>query len=81
MVFNLEVGNIDGFCVGELWNFYVVKQNLGYVIVMDLDIWNGYLEKVLGMWEEWVNKYLVIYLVLVKVLLEVCEYCDDCCYC
>jgi nitrate/nitrite transport system ATP-binding protein len=77
MVSNLEAGNIDGFCVGEPWNSYAVKQNLGYVIATDLDIWNGHPEKVLGMREEWVNKYPATHLALVKALLEACEYCDD----
>lgn len=77
MVSNLEAGNIDGFCVGEPWNSYAVKQDLGYVIATDLDIWNGHPEKVLGMREEWVNKYPATHLALVKALLEACEYCDD----
>jgi nitrate/nitrite transport system ATP-binding protein len=77
MVANLESGNIDGFCVGEPWNSYAVKQNLGYVIATDLDIWNGHPEKVLGVREEWVNKYPATHLALVKALLEACEYCDD----
>ncbi|QHU99509.1 nitrate ABC transporter ATP-binding protein [Synechocystis sp. CACIAM 05] len=77
MVANLEAGNIDGFCVGEPWNSYAVKQDLGYVIATDLDIWNGHPEKVLGVREEWVNKYPATHLALVKALLEACEYCDD----
>ncbi|MCT0255248.1 MULTISPECIES: nitrate ABC transporter ATP-binding protein [unclassified Synechocystis] len=77
MVANLEAGNIDGFCVGEPWNSYAVKQDLGYVITTDLDIWNGHPEKVLGVREEWVNKYPATHLALVKALLEACEYCDD----
>lgn len=77
MVANLEAGNIDGFCVGEPWNSYAIKQDLGYVIATDLDIWNGHPEKVLGVREEWVNKYPATHLALVKALLEACEYCDD----
>ncbi|MBE9202854.1 ABC transporter substrate-binding protein [Synechocystis salina LEGE 06099] len=77
MVANLKAGNIDGFAVGEPWNSYAVKEDLGYVIATDLDIWDGHPEKVLGVREEWVNKYPATHLALVKALLEACEYCDD----
>jgi len=77
MVANLKAGNIDGCCVGEPWNSYAVQEDLGYVIATDLDIWNGHPEKVLGVREEWINKYPATHLALVKALLEACEYCDD----
>jgi nitrate/nitrite transport system ATP-binding protein len=54
-----------------------VQEDLGYVIATDLDIWNGHPEKVLGVREEWANKYPGTHLALVKALLEACEYCDD----
>lgn len=77
MVSNLKAGNIDGYCVGEPWNSRAVNEGHGFVIATDLDIFPGHVEKVLGVREEWANKYPQTHLALVKALLEACEYCDD----
>ena len=77
MVSNLKAGNIDGYCVGEPWNSRAVNERHGFVIATDLDIFPGHVEKVLGVREEWANKYPQTHLALVKALLEACEYCDD----
>ncbi|KJH72757.1 ABC transporter ATP-binding/substrate-binding protein [Aliterella atlantica] len=77
MVSNLKAGNIDGYCVGEPWNSRAVYEDLGFVMATDLEIWAGHPEKVLGVTEEWANKYPQTHLALVKALLEACEYCDD----
>lgn len=77
MVANLKAGSIDGYCVGEPWNSRAVKEDLGFVIATDLDIWAGHPEKVLGVREDWANQHPQTHLALVKALLEACEYCDD----
>jgi nitrate/nitrite transport system ATP-binding protein len=43
----------------------------------DLDIWPGHPEKVLGVREDWAQKYPQTHIALVKALLRACEYCDD----
>jgi nitrate/nitrite transport system ATP-binding protein len=77
MFANLKAGNIDGYCVGEPWNSRAVYEELGFVIATDMDLWPGHPEKVLGVREDWVNKYPQTHIALVKALLEACEYCDD----
>ncbi|HBB35320.1 MAG TPA: bacitracin ABC transporter ATP-binding protein [Cyanobacteria bacterium UBA8803] len=77
MFSNLKAGNIDGYCTGEPWNSRAVYEELGFVIATDLDLWAGHPEKVLGVREEWVNKYPQTHIALIKALLEACEYCDD----
>ncbi len=77
MLSNLKAGNIDGYCVGEPWNSRAVNEGHGFVIANDLEIFPGHIEKVLGVREEWANKYPQAHLALVKALLEACEYCDD----
>jgi nitrate/nitrite transport system ATP-binding protein len=77
MVSHLKAGNIDGFCVGEPWNSYAVAEGLGYVIATDLDIWAGHPEKVLGVREDWAEKYPETHIAMVKALIKACEYCDD----
>jgi nitrate/nitrite transport system ATP-binding protein len=77
MLSNLKQGNIDGYCVGEPWNDRAVYDQVGYVIATALDIWPGQPEKVLGVREDWANKYPQTHIALVKALLEACEYCDN----
>jgi nitrate ABC transporter ATP-binding subunit len=77
MVSNLKAGNIDGYCVGEPWNSRAVREEIGFVIATDMDIWSGHLEKVLTVREDWAEKYPATHLALVKALMEACEYCDD----
>ncbi|MEY2858908.1 MAG: hypothetical protein RLZZ74_3221 [Cyanobacteriota bacterium] len=77
MISNLQAGTIDGFCAGEPWNNKAVTEEIGFVIATDLDIWPSYLEKVLGVREDWANQYPQTHLALVKALIEACQYCDD----
>lgn len=77
MVAALKGGGIDGFCAGEPWNSRAIQDGLGYAIATDLDIWPGHLEKVLGVREDWANRYPKTHIALVTALLEACEYCDD----
>jgi nitrate/nitrite transport system ATP-binding protein len=77
MVASLKGGNIDGYCVGDPWNAYAVREELGYIIATDLDIWPGHPEKILGVREEWAQQYPKTHLALIRALLQACEYCDD----
>jgi nitrate/nitrite transport system ATP-binding protein len=77
MVSNLKAGTIDGYCVGEPWNSRAIAEGLGFVVATDLDIWPSHPEKVLGVTEEWVQKYPETHIALIKALIEACEYCDD----
>jgi nitrate/nitrite transport system ATP-binding protein len=77
MISNLQAGTIDGFCAGEPWNNKAVTEEIGFVIATDLDIWPSYLEKVLGVREDWANQYPQTHLALIKALIEACQYCDD----
>ena len=77
MAANLKAGNIDGYCAGEPWNSYAVNEGTGFVVRTDLDLWAGHPEKVLGVREEWSNKYPKTHVALVKALIEASEYCDD----
>ncbi|PSB40374.1 bacitracin ABC transporter ATP-binding protein, partial [filamentous cyanobacterium Phorm 6] len=77
MVSNLKAGNIDGYCAGDPWNSHAVNGGSGFVIARSLDILPGHIEKVLGVTEDWAQKYPQTHLALVKALLEACDYCDD----
>jgi nitrate/nitrite transport system ATP-binding protein len=77
MFASLKAGTIDGYCAGEPWNTQAVAEKIGFVIATDVDIWPSYLEKVLGVREDWANQYPQTHLALIKALIEACQYCDD----
>jgi nitrate/nitrite transport system ATP-binding protein len=77
MVAALKSGAIDGYCVGGPWNTRAVNDEIGFVAATDLEIWSGHPEKVLGVREDWAEKYPKTHVALVKALLSACQYCDD----
>ncbi|MBE9171141.1 ABC transporter substrate-binding protein [Pleurocapsales cyanobacterium LEGE 06147] len=77
MVADLKAGTIDGYCVGEPWNFRAAMEGIGFTIATDLEIWQGHPGKVLGVREDWANAYPNTHIALVKALLEACRYCAD----
>ncbi len=77
MISALKSGTIDGYCVGGPWNTRAINDEIGFVAATGLEIWAGHPEKVLGVSEEWAQKYPKAHLALVKALLKACEYCDD----
>ncbi|MCS6958693.1 MAG: nitrate ABC transporter ATP-binding protein [Pseudanabaenaceae cyanobacterium SKYGB_i_bin29] len=77
MIVDLKAGSIDGFCVGEPWNFRATMEGIGFVVATDLEIWNGHPGKVLGVREEWAKAYPNTHIALVKALLEAGKYCAD----
>jgi bicarbonate transport system ATP-binding protein len=77
MVVDLKAGTIDGYCVGEPWNYRAASEGKGFTIASDLGIWNGHPGKVLGVREDWANAYPNTHIALVKALLEACQYCAD----
>ncbi len=77
MVVDLKGNTIDGYCVGEPWNFRAAMEGVGFTVATDLEIWQGHPGKVLGVREDWANKYPNTHIALVKALLEACAYCAD----
>ncbi len=57
MVANMRVGNMDGFCVGEPWNYRAIVDKIGFTAETTQSIWKDHPEKVLGCTAEFVQKY------------------------
>ncbi len=57
MVANMRVGNMDGFCVGEPWNYRAIVDKIGFTAETTQGIWKDHPEKVLGCTAEFVQKY------------------------
>ena len=56
MIANMKVGKMDGFCVGEPWNFRAIRDSIGYTAVTTQQMWKDHPEKVCGFTEEFANK-------------------------
>jgi bicarbonate transport system ATP-binding protein len=77
MVADLQAATIDGYCVGEPWNYRAAEEGVGFTIATDLEVWLGHPGKVLGVREDWAEKYPNTYIALTKALLEACQYCAN----
>ncbi|MDZ8023164.1 MAG: nitrate ABC transporter ATP-binding protein [Nostoc sp. DedQUE01] len=77
MVADLQAGSIDGYCVGEPWNYRAAAENVGFTIATDLEVWLGHPGKVLGVREDWAEAYPNTHIALTKALLEACQYCAN----
>jgi nitrate/nitrite transport system substrate-binding protein len=56
MVANMRVGNMDGFCVGEPWNYRAIMDKIGFTANTTQDLWKDHPEKTLGCTAEFVEK-------------------------
>lgn len=77
MVANMQVGNMDGFCVGEPWNARAIQLGVGFTAVTTQEIWTNHPEKVLGCRKDFVQKYPNTARALVMAMLEASRYIDD----
>ncbi|MEA5565846.1 nitrate ABC transporter ATP-binding protein [Anabaena sp. UHCC 0399] len=77
MVADLQAATIDGYCVGEPWNYRAAEEGVGFTIATDLEVWLGHPGKVLAVREDWAEKYPNTYIALTKALLEACQYCAN----
>ncbi|MBW4505833.1 MAG: nitrate ABC transporter ATP-binding protein [Scytonematopsis contorta HA4267-MV1] len=76
MVADLQQGSIDGYCIGEPWNIRAAEEGVGFTVASDVDIWQGHPGKVLGVREDWAERYPNTHIALTKALLESCYYCS-----
>src|SRR5712671_6570685 len=56
MVANMRVGNMDGFCVGEPWNYRAIVDKIGFTANTTQDLWKDHPEKTLGCTAEFTAK-------------------------
>jgi len=57
MVANMRVGNMDGFCVGEPWNYRAIMDKIGFTANTTQDLWRDHPEKTLGCTAEFTARY------------------------
>ncbi|WP_417669518.1 CmpA/NrtA family ABC transporter substrate-binding protein [Roseibium sp.] len=71
----LEVGQIDGYCVGEPWNTASVVADIGRIVTFKEAIWPASPEKVLGVTEKWATRNPDLLDRLIRALVKSAEWC------
>jgi nitrate/nitrite transport system substrate-binding protein len=56
MVANMKVDKMDGFCVGEPWNYRAIEDKIGYTVITTQQMWRDHPEKVCAFTEEFATK-------------------------
>lgn len=56
MVANMQVGKMDGFCVGEPWNAKALNDDIGFTAINTQAIWKDHPEKVCAFTEAFAAK-------------------------
>ncbi|MBC7783628.1 MAG: ABC transporter substrate-binding protein [Burkholderiales bacterium] len=77
MVANMKVDKMDGFCVGEPWNFRAIQENVGYTAMTTQELWPDHPEKVCAFTEEFVNKNPKTVKAILKGLNDASVWLDD----
>ncbi len=76
MVANMNVGKMDGFCVGEPWNLRSIADNIGYTVITTQKMWPDHPEKVCAFTEEFAMKNPKTVTAVLKALHLSSEYID-----
>src|SRR5919197_563394 len=56
MVANMKVDKMDGFCVGEPWNYRAIVDKIGFTAITTQQMWRDHPEKVCAFTEEFAMK-------------------------
>lgn len=72
----MEAGTIDGYCVGEPWNQAAVQKKIGVPVITDNEIWKKNPEKVLGLREDFAEKYPATMAALLRAIIKAQQWLD-----
>ncbi len=76
MVNFLEIGEIDGFCVGGPWNAKAVRAGIGITTLTSFDIWQDSPEKVLGLLASFYQQFPNTVLAMCAALKQACTWLE-----
>jgi nitrate/nitrite transport system substrate-binding protein len=76
MVANMKVDKMDGFCVGEPWNYRAIKDGIGYTVITTQQIWRDHPEKVCAFTQEFADRNPRTVKAILKALHQASVYID-----
>jgi NitT/TauT family transport system ATP-binding protein len=77
MVDSLASGHVDAFCVGAPWNSVAVDLGVGHILHFVTDILVSAAEKVLGVRQDWSQKYPDVVAALVRAHVRAAEFIEE----
>ncbi len=77
MVANMQVGKMDGFCVGEPWNAKTINDDIGFTAINTQGIWKDHPEKVCAFKEDFAEKNPKTVRAVLKALHEASVWLDQ----
>jgi len=77
MVANMQVGKMDGFCVGEPWNAKTINDDIGFTAINTQGIWKDHPEKVCAFTEAFANRNPKTVKAVLKALQEASVWLDN----
>jgi len=77
MVANMQVGKMDGFCVGEPWNAKTINDDIGFTAINTQGIWKDHPEKVCAFTEAFAEKNPKTVKAVLKALHEASVWLDN----
>lgn len=73
----MEVGTIQGYCVGEPWNQQAVVKGIGVPVVTNQEIWKNNPEKVFGVTKSWNDENRSTHIAVIKALIRAGKWLDE----
>jgi nitrate/nitrite transport system substrate-binding protein len=76
MIANMKVGKMEGFCVGEPWNYRAIDGGIGFTVITTQQIWRDHPEKVCAFTEEFATRNPKTVKAVLKGLHEASRFID-----
>lgn len=76
-VANMRTGTMDGFSTGDPWPYRIVRDKIGFLAVLNGQVWRDHPEEYFAMREDWVRKYPKATKAILKAIMEAQMWCDD----
>jgi bicarbonate transport system substrate-binding protein len=76
-VANMRTGTMDGFSTGDPWPYRIVRDKIGFMAVLNSQIWPYHPEEYLAIRQDWIAKNPKATKAILKAVMEAQQWCDD----
>ncbi|MBD2326020.1 ABC transporter substrate-binding protein [Alkalinema sp. FACHB-956] len=76
-VANMRTETMDGFSTGDPWPYRIVRDKIGYLAVLNAQVWQDHPEEYLALRRDWIEKHPKATKALLKAVMEAQMWCDD----
>lgn len=76
-VANMKTGTMDGFSTGDPWPYRIVRDKIGFLAVLNSQVWPAHPEEYFAMRRDWTTQYPKATKAILKAIMEAQMWCDD----